>query len=197
MGVHNLDTAFWALELGLPTSAEVIDSARKTDDCPPLWSIIQLNFPAKGNRGAIKMLFYDGAKHPPAELFLGEKIESNGSLVIGNKGTLYTRTWNGGENAGDMFLLLPKKQFIGFTPPSPTLPRTKEHHFEFIQACKGGPTTQSPFSYASVLTESLLVGQLALRTGKRIEWDAKNMKAKGVPEADPIIRPRFRNGWII
>jgi hypothetical protein len=93
--------------------------------------------------------------------------------------------------------LLPRKQFVNFVPPAPTLPRTKEHHYEFIQACKGGPATQSPFSYASVLTEALLVGQLALRTGKAIEWDAKKMKAKGVPEADPFIHPTFRKGWSI
>lgn len=197
MGVHNLDTAYWALDLGLPTSASVIDSDKKASDCPPLWSKTQLNFPAKGKRGPVKMFFYDGAKLPPADLFQGEKIESNGSLVIGSKGTLYTRTWHGGETDADMFLLLPKKQFVNFVPPAPTLPRTKEHHYEFIQACKGGPTTQSPFSYASVLTEALLVGQLSLRTGKPIEWDAKNMKAKGVPEADPFIHPTFRKGWSI
>ena len=57
--------------------------------------------------------------------------------------------------------------------------------------------TQSDFGYASTLTEGLLVGMLALRTGKRIEWDAKNMKAGGVPEADAFIKPNFRKGWEI
>lgn len=197
MGVHNLDTAYWALELGLPESAEVLDSAPKTNDCPPLWSRIQLNFSSQGGKRAVKMLFYDGGKHPPAELFHGEEIPTNGSLVIGSKGTLFTRTWHGGENASDMFLLLPKKEFVDYKAPTPTLPRTKEHHFEFIQACKGGPPAQSPFSYAARLTETLLVGQLALRTGKRIEWDAKNMQARGVKEADPYIHPHFRKGWSV
>jgi len=197
MGVHNLDTAFWGLELGLPDSAEVKDSAKKTEDCPPLWSIMELNYPSRGNRPPVKLTFYDGKKLPPTDLFEGEKITGNGSLVIGSKGTLYTRDWHGGENAGDMFLLLPKKNFIGYQPPAPTLPRTPEHHIEWINACKGGPRTQSDFGYASTLTEGLLVGMLALRTGNRIQWDAKNMKAIGCPAADPFIRPEFRKGWEI
>jgi predicted dehydrogenase len=196
MGVHNLDTAFWALDLGLPSSAELVGSSKKTDDCPPLWSILRLDFPAKPGRGPVKLLFYDGAKKPPTELFYGEPIPTNGSLIIGTKGTLFTKTWHGGGEApGDMFELLPRNQFVNFQPPSPVLPRTKEHHYEFIQACKGGPKTESPFSYASILTESLLVGQLALRTGKRIDWDAAKMRAVGVPEADRLIHPHFRDGW--
>jgi predicted dehydrogenase len=198
MGVHNLDTAFWALELGLPLSAEIKDSGPMTADCPPLWSIMELRYAARGKRPPVKLTFYDGKKLPPVDLFLGEPITDNGSLIIGSKGTLYTRTWHGGgEQSGDMFVLLPKKQFASYTPPKPTLPRTPEHHIEWIRACKGGPRAQSDFGYAATLTEGLLVGFLALRTGKRIEWDARNMLAKGVPEAGAFIRPAFRKGWEI
>lgn len=198
MGVHNLDTAFWALELGLPVSAKMKASGRKTDDCPPLWSILELEYPARGAKPPVKLTFYDGKKLPPAELFQGEKITDNGSLMIGSRGTLYTRTWHGGgEMPGDMFMLLPRKQFIDHSPPKPWLPRTKEHHDEWIQACKGGPAAQSSFDYAARLTEGLLVGFLALRTGKPIEWDAANMRATGLPEADAYIRPAFRAGWTI
>ena len=195
MGVHNLDTAFWALELGLPTSAEVIDSDKKTADCPPLWSIIQMDYPARGKRPPVKLMFYDGKHVPPAELFHGETIPGNGSLIIGSKGTLFTRTWHGGGNEADMFLLLPQKKFIDYQPPAITLPRTREHHAEWVAACKGGPRSQSDFGYAATLTEGLLVGTLALRTGKRIEWDARSMTAKNCPETEPFIKPLFRKGW--
>ncbi len=198
MGVHNLDTAYWALDLGTPISAEVVGSSGKTEDCPPLWSILKVEFPSKGSRGPVTLMFYDGAKKPPSELFHGEMPTDNGSLIIGNKGTVFTRTWHGGERPGDMFLLLPTKQFAGYVPPAPTLPRVREHHDEFIAACKGGPPTLSPFNdYASLLTESLLVGQLALRTGRKIEWDAAGMRATGLPEADRYIHPVFRPGWDI
>ena len=115
--------------------------------------------------------------------------------MIGTKGTLYTRTWHGGASEQDMFLLLPKKEFIGYEPPTPTLPRTAEHHLEWINACKGGPPTQSNFTYASQLTEGLLVGLLSVRVGKKIAWDEKLMRATGCPEADAFIRPHFRSGW--
>ena len=197
MGVHNLDTAFWALELGLPTSAEVVESDRKTDDCPPLWSVIEMLYPSRGERPPVKLTFYDGKRLPPADLFHGEAIPTNGSLMVGSKGTLFTRTWHGGIKPDDMFMLLPTKKFIDFQPPETTLPRTPDHHVEFIQACKGGPPTQSGFDYASKLTEGLLVGSLAIRTGKRIDWDAENMRAVGCPESDPFIHPDFRPGWSV
>ena len=199
MGVHNLDTAFWALELGLPTSAEVKESAQGTKASPAIWNIMELQFPARGTQPPVKLTFYDGKKTPPEELFQGEPIPTNGSLVIGSKGTLFTRTWHGGENENDKekFLLLPRKQYADYVPPPPTLPRTTEHHIEWIEACKGGPRTQSDFTYAATLTETLLVGLLAQRTGHRIEWDAVGMRARGLPEADAFIRPQFRDGWSI
>ncbi|MEO8352979.1 MAG: Gfo/Idh/MocA family oxidoreductase [Chthoniobacteraceae bacterium] len=198
MGVHNLDTSFWALELGIPTAAEVIAAGEKTADCPPLWSIIQMEYPARGQRPPVKLTFYDGKKLPPTELFHGANIADNGSLIVGSKGTLYTRTWHGGgEKDGDMFALLPEKDFVDFQPPTPTFPRTREHHFEWIEACKGRGKTESNFTYGATLTEGLLVGQLALRTGKRIEWDAEKMRATNCPEAEGFIRPEFRQGWKI
>lgn len=197
MGVHNLDTAFWALELGLPTSARVVDSSRATSNCPPEWSILELQFPAGKRHGPIKLTWYDGKKLPPGDLFHGEKITANGSLVIGSKGTLFTRDWHGGESKRDMFMLLPQKEFIDYVSPAPKLPRAPEHHIEWVRAIKGGPRAESTFAYASVLTEALLVGMLALRTGKPIEWDAKNMRAKNCPEAAAFIHPTFRQGWEI
>jgi predicted dehydrogenase len=198
MGVHNLDTAFWALGLGAPTSAEVKDSSPKTPDCPPLRSIIELTYPAMGPRPPVKLTFYDGKKLPPTELFHGEPIVDNGSLMIGSKGTLYTRTWHGGENQHDMFLLLPKREFAEFAPPSPSLRRAEQgHHAEWIAACKGGPAAESGFGYAATLTEGLLVGFLALRTGQRIDWDTDNMKAVGNSDADAFIKPEFRTGWAL
>ena len=121
-----------------------------------------------------------------------------GSLVVGSKGTLFTRTWHGGANNDDMFVLLPRKQFETYQPPTKTLPRVRSHHHEWVDACRGSGKTLSDFAYASVLTESLLLGNVALRTGgRKIEWDAKAMKAKGCPEADAFIKPDLRKGWTV
>ena len=202
MGIHNLDTAFWGLELGPPSSAVVKDASPALTDprlkeTAPLWSIIEIPFPPRGDKPGVTMTWYDGGKLPPTELFQGEPLVSKdgGSLVIGRKGTLFTRTWHGGESDEDMFVLLPRKTFDGFEPSSPTLPRTASHHREWLDACRGQAKAQSPFTYAATLTEALLVGNLALRTGRAIEWDAGQMRATGAPAADAFIHPPARTGW--
>jgi hypothetical protein len=164
----------------------------------PLWSIIDIDFPARGSRPAVKMTWYDGDKLPPKELFQGQKLitHDGGSLIVGTKGTLFTRTWHGGETPADWFVLLPTTTFAGFVPPEPWLPRTPGHHREWVDAIRGQAMPLSNFAYASVLTEALLVGNLALRTGGTVEWDAQTMSA-GNRGADPFIRPAFRSGWSI
>ena len=104
MGIHNLDTAYWGLELGAPTSVVVKDCSPAltdpaTKETAPLWSILELRFPARAGRPAVTMTWYDGGKLPPRDLFQGEKLitRDGGSLVIGSKGTLFTRTWHGGQ----------------------------------------------------------------------------------------------------
>ena len=202
MGIHNLDTAYWALELGAPTSVAVKDCSpgltdAATRETAPIWSVIELRFAARGDRPPVTMTWYDGGKLPPRDLFQGEKLISRdgGSLVVGSKGTLFTRTWHGGQTDADMFVLLPRKQFLEMTPPTPSLPRVASHHQEWVDACLGKGATLSNFGYAAGLTEALLVGNLALRTGKAIEWDSAGMRAPNCPEADRFIRPEFRTGW--
>ena len=69
------------------------------------------------------------------------------------------------------------------------------HHRDWLDACKGGPPAGSPFEYGARLTELALLGVLALRLGKGIDWDAERMEARGIPEAEPIINGRYRAGW--
>jgi len=201
MGIHNFDTAFWALELGLPTTVEVKDTSGVNKETGAKWAIIEINFPARGAKPPVKMMWYDGLKKPPTDLFQGEKRPTNGSLIIGSKGTLFTRTWHGGgETANpedDWYVLLPRREFVGYKPPPPVLPRARNssHHGEWLAAIRGMGKPGSNFGYASVLTESLLLGNVALRVGKKIEWDAQNMRAVNAPEADQYIKPQFRAGW--
>ena len=204
MGIHNLDTAYWGLELGTPTSVQVRDCSPGLADpaakeTAPLWSIMELQFPARGGRPPGKMTWYDGGKLPPQELFQGQKLitHDGGSLVIGSKGTLFTRTWHGGQTEADMFVLLPHDRFDGVTLPPPSLPRPRSHHQEWLDACRGVDRTQAPFEYAAVLTESLLLGNVALRTGQPVEWDAVKMRATNNSSADQFLKPEFRKGWTI
>jgi predicted dehydrogenase len=204
MGVHNLDTAFWGLELTAPTSVKIKDcspaltetSAKET---LPRWTILELQFPARGDKTPVAMTWYDGGKLPPQELFHGEPVpnKDGGSLLVGSKGSLLTRTWSGGESKDDMFVLLPRRQFEGYEPPTPSIARVRSHHHEWVAACGGEGKTLSNFGYAASLTEALLVGNLALRVGKNIEWDSVHMLAPRCSEADQFIRPQFRAGWAL
>jgi hypothetical protein len=165
----------------------------------PKSCVMEFVFPARGDRPAVRMTWYSGGKQPPRELFHGETLitRDGGSLVIGSKGTLFTRTWHGGENERNMFLLLPRKSFEGFAGPEKTIPRVKSHWQEWVDACRGQGKTLSNFGYAAVLTEGLLLGNLALRTGKKVVWKAEKMEAVGVPEAAGMVRPEVRKGWEI
>jgi len=92
-------------------------------------------------------------------------------------------------------VLLPADQFKDFQPPAPTLPRVSEHHAEWIDCCKSGKTPSANFHYAGLLTEANHLGNVAYRVGKKLEWDAKAMKAANAPEADALIRCARRKGW--
>jgi predicted dehydrogenase len=202
MGIHNLDTAYWGLGLGIPTQVTVKDCSPgmmepETRETAPLWTISELKFPAQDGKPGVTMMWYDGGKLPPDALFQGEKLigRDGGSLVIGSRGTLFTRTWHGGQTEGDMFVLLPRKQYEGVSMPAESVPRTPSHHHEWVDACRGRGKTLSEFGYASRLTESLLLGNVTLRTGKAIEWDPSAMRVTNAPEAEGFVKPTFRNGW--
>jgi len=87
----------------------------------------------------------------------------------------------------------------GFQMPPRTIPRSIGHHAEWIQACKEGKPqlATAGFAYSGPYTESLLVGNLALRLQKRIEWDSAAMKATNAPEAERFLKDQYRRGWEI
>jgi hypothetical protein len=91
--------------------------------------------------------------------------------------------------------LLPAREFAGFTPPPPTLSRPASHHQEWIDGCKTGSPTGTNFDYAAALTETVLLGNVALHSGREITWDAETMQPKDGPLDDLYIRRDYRAGW--
>jgi predicted dehydrogenase len=189
MACHVCDIAFWALNLKDPSSIECKVSGLHKETAP-LWSKIRWEFPALGKRAPVTLFWYDGGKRPPEELLEGEKMEGNGSLFIGDKGKLYSPNPYGAK-----YVLLPRARFAGFKEPPKTLPDPIGHHNEWIQACKQGKQSLSHFQYAGAMTEVLLLGNLSVRTGRRIKWDAKAMKVTNLPEANQYVDPPYRTGW--
>ena len=112
------------------------------------------------------------------------------SLLVGSKGTLYSP-----DDYGARSIWLPKDKFASMEKPKPTLPRSPGHHKEWILACKGEGKPMSNFDHAGPFTEFVLLGNVAMRVGKKFEWDAENLKAKNCPEADQFIRREYRKGW--
>lgn len=193
MGIHNAAMPWVALKLGRPTSAEVVSTSGLNEETFPAWSLLKLEFPATADRGRVPLYWYDGGKLPSKDLIPCAEMAKNGAIVVGKKATLYSIEWTGGD-----WHLLPKDTFRDYKPPAPTVPRApkESHHQEWFAACKGGPPAFCNFiDFASGITEAMLVANLALRTGKRIEWDAGEMKARGCPEAEPFIRREYRKGW--
>jgi hypothetical protein len=112
----------------------------------------------------------------------------NGILVVGDKGRLMSDRRNA-------YKLLPEATFKDFQRPPQSLPTSPGHYDEWLLACKGGPAALSNFDYAGPFTEMILAGNLAIRLGKRIEWDGPTMRATNAGEADTLIRPEYRKGW--
>ncbi|MBN1490705.1 MAG: Gfo/Idh/MocA family oxidoreductase [Phycisphaerae bacterium] len=196
MACHTANMAFMACKLGSPTSVEAEVSELNSETCP-LWSVIRYEFPARGDLPPLKWTWYDGGNEKPAwvnkklkELAHGGDIPGSGSLLIGDKGTLFSP-----NDYGAAYTLLPEKDFEGYKPPAPSLPRSPGHHREFVDACKGGPPAMSNFSYAGPLTETVVLGNVAMRVGKKIEWDGPNLKVTNVPEAEQYVRGTYREGW--
>ena len=195
MACHTANLPFFALKLGAPTSV-VAESEEPNPETCPAWAKITYEFPARGELPPVKVVWYEGKKPdgekllPPVDLFQGEKINDSASLMVGSKGTLYSPDDYGGKS-----IWLPKDQYKDYKPPAPTLPRSPGHHAEWIAACKGGPPAMSNFEHAGPFTEFVLLGNVAIRTQKKIEWDAEGLKAKGCPEADQYIKREYRKGW--
>jgi hypothetical protein len=215
MACHTANLPFRALKLEYPTRIEA-ESSGVNQQSAPKWSRIKFDFPARGELPALKFFWYDGGEKPPATLTEGMDLASvtggrrrrrievlqpgqvpgSGCLLIGDKGALFSP-----DDYGSAFKLFPAEEFADYKAPDPTIPRNQYgggdggHNQEWIQACKGGPAGYSNFDYAALLTETILLGNLALRCGHPLEWDGPNMKAKNCKGVDRFIRREYREGW--
>jgi predicted dehydrogenase len=192
MGCHVYDMPFWALNLGAPSSIAA-EQGGLTKESPPKWSVITYEFPKRGNLVPAKFVWYDGGKKPSPDLVKGKALPTNGVILVGEKDTLYVPSyWGKGE-------FLSGAKYTDFTSVAETLPKKdnfdKCHYDEWIAACKGGPKAYSNFDNSGPLTEMVLLGNIALRTGNKVEWNAKKMKITNDKAANDLLRKEYRKGW--
>ena len=192
-GCHDLDAAFWALDLETPTTIEARPAGLTNAEVQPYGEICYYRFGPRGDKPPVRVTWYGGGLKPPRPdgLRKGESLPGRGVLLIGDKGSMLC----GG--AGGAPRLLPDDKMKAYKPPAPSLKRSNGHHRDWLDACKGGPAASSNFAYGAKLTELVLLGVLSLRTGKRLEWDAAQMKATNAPDADRFIKEGYRKGWEI
>ncbi len=190
---HNFDPACWALDLKEPLSIEASAAGGVDVYIAPVAGLYTYHFGPRGNKPAVKFMWYEGGLMPPRPDGLEDDDQlganGNGILFVGDKGMLTCAGWAGRP------ALLPGSKDEAYKRPARTLPRSKGHHRDWLDACKGGPPASSNFQYGAALTEVGLLGLVAMRVGKKIHWDAKAMKATNAPEANKFLKENYRKGW--
>jgi len=186
MGCHTVNLPFMALDLRNPVTMRAESSADNRESYPKS-SVIHYQFAATDTRPPVTMTWYDGGNLPPQDLLPGQKYSDSGSLIIGEKGKLYTPGDYGGGGT-----------FIGGTGMTDVaFDESPGHWEEFIRAIKGGKPATSNFPYyAGPLAETVVLGNLAVwAAGRIVGWDAANMRAHNAPDANHIIRPQLHHGY--
>ena len=218
MACHTTNMPVMALKLWDPIAVSAIKNPGLFEgETFPGSSSLMFEFPEREGLKPCKFYWYDGGNLPDDSI-IGQLPESfqkrvaaqrdgggktSGAVVVGSKGLLFSP-----DDYGAKYYLLPEEQYKDFSKPEQTLPRIpfkaggdQRQKWEFVQTCKGeyAPGTMSNFSYAGRLTETILVGNLAMRSpeGSRIEWDAKNLKSTNMPEVNQFTHREYREGWSI
>ena len=193
MGCHIMDMPFWALDLKYPTSVEAKQNGNSLE-CGPNKSIVTYTFPEGKYNHKMPFVWYDGGYMPEESVFEGTIVNSQNAkkfdlIIIGEKGKfLFNRN-------GTKWKTSPEG-LLDNVNPEKTIPRVKNEDQEWVDAIRGvGSEPLSGFAYSGPFTETVLLGNLAVRLGKRIAWDGINLKATNAPEAEELIKRPYRKGW--
>jgi len=182
---HKLSTAFKALKLGHPISVEA-SSTKLDPEIYPLGVIARFEFPARQDMPPVTVTWYDGGLKParPKELEPGRYLDD--MMYIGEKGILLGHR------------LIPESRMKAYGRPPKRLPRSVGHYKEWIVACRGGPPAGSNFvDHAGLLTEACLLGNVAVRTQRKLLWDGPNLKVINDAEANRYLHRQYRDGWTL
>ena len=186
MGSHLNDLPFWALKLRDPLTIEA-EGPPPHPEIAPASMVARYTYGVRGDMPPVTMTWYQGTKKP--QYYTEGKIPKWGMaiLFVGDNGMLLS---DYGKH-----VLLPEEKFKDFRRPEPFIPPSPGHFEEWLTACKTGKPTGSNFDYAAAFTITNHLGNVAYRTGKKLEWDPVKLKAKNAKEADRLIRKTYHKGW--
>lgn len=193
MGNYSFDTIFRVLKLTTPQAVEAT-STRLYPETYPAACIMHFSFGARGDMPPVNVHWYDGGLTPPRPegvpddyLMTGEDHE--GLLFVGDRGSLLCGF------TGNQPRLIPESRMKAFQPPPKTLPRSKGGYREWIEACKGGPAPGANFEFEAPIVATILLGNVAARTQKKLLWDAANLKVTNAPEANKLLEFEYRDAF--
>lgn len=211
MGCHIMDMPYWALGLTAPAWVEA-KQVGGSAIAAPLWSAVTYHFPTSISGAPVKFVWYDGVSSkegvyqniPPPELWQADFPTADhvfrrfDLLLVGEKGRMFF------GRARQDWVFKPESAKNGFTEPPKSIARVvaaegAEHgqgaYAEWLNAIKTGTPALSHFGASAAFSETVHLGNLALRLGKRIQWDAKNLRVTNAPEAAAMVRRSYRRGW--
>ena len=189
MACHYMDLPHWALGLTLPTSVEAVSKRiQEGDQTVPDLVKAEYHYPARGKQPAVHLTWYNGCSGPGWEHDKPYLGYGSGVLFEGSKGKLIS-----GYSKHN---LLPEENFKNFTPPAPTIPDSIGHHKEWLEAIRGNGKTLCNFDYSGILAQSVLLGNVSLRSGQKITWD-ETRATTGSAKADAYLIREYRKGWEI
>ncbi|MCL5279511.1 MAG: Gfo/Idh/MocA family oxidoreductase [Planctomycetes bacterium] len=195
---HVADPVFWALDLGAPQSiaAQAKDYDPKTQgETYPAGDIITFEFPAKGSRGPVTLVWHSGTEKIPVPKELeperASKAITTGAYVYGDKGVIMY----GSHGAGGV-RIIPETAMKAYKLPPKKLPRVKNHYADWLRAIREGGKAGSDFSYGGPLAELAMLGIIALKMpGTKLQWDGPNTRFTNSDEANRYLTPSYRQGW--
>ena len=198
-GTHHIAGGWWALDLGAPRTIEVVEqTAWPVKESYPLGFVLKYVFPARGSRPEVAMFFHGGDMIPkmprPKHLEAGRPLREamggpKGQVIVGSEASIIAGPWCDGAR------IIPEKKMQEVGKQPWTIEGYGDHLESWLQACKQGTPTASNFGASAAVTEIALLGSIALRCGKKLEWDAANMRFPNAPEAERYLRVELRKGW--
>jgi len=195
IGSHAVDLVFWALGLKYPSTAVCEGPGRAGLERVPPWQKATWTFPARGKKPPVTVKWCHG--NVRFDELKGLDLPHEwpvGIHFVGSEGRLTMQIERGPAGPMDLY---PKAKFANYTPPPRTLPRFPGEYRQWIQAIRtdNQAKAEMPFSYSGPLCETLALGNVAYRVGKKLNWDPMHLKATNAPEADKFIQGSYRRGW--
>ena len=187
LGSHWNDLPFWALKLQSPLTIEAGGPPPHPEIAPASMHAVY-EYGARGKLPPVRLTWHQGEDRPAIWTSGGIPKWDSGVLFIGTQGRMLLADYG-------KYVLLPEREFAGFTPPPASIPPSLGHHAEWVHACKTGAPTTCNFDYAGWLTEANHLGNVAYRTGTKLQWDAKRMRVKNTSAAARFLKREYRPGW--